>query len=67
MTDALLNLATLAERDDPGFEAELNQIGERYSSTAKAVLDVDQLVPVLDAWGPAIQRIFATSSRPSRS
>jgi aspartokinase/homoserine dehydrogenase 1 len=50
MTDALLHLAVLAERDDNAFEGELNAIGERYSNTARALLDGANLAPVLDAW-----------------
>ena len=51
MTDALLNLAALAEQDDSAFESELNTIGERYAATARELLDGDALIPVLDAWG----------------
>ena len=51
MTDALLNLAALAEQDDSTFEADLHAIGERYTATAKELLQVEALVPVLDAWG----------------
>ena len=50
MTDALLNLVMHAERDDDSFNAELHAIGERYSSTAQALLEGDALVEVLDAW-----------------
>jgi aspartokinase/homoserine dehydrogenase 1 len=50
MTDALLNLVMLAERDDDSFNAELHAIGERYTSTAQALLEGDALVSVLDAW-----------------
>jgi aspartokinase/homoserine dehydrogenase 1 len=74
MTDALLQLASLAERDDPGFEAALNAIGERYSDTAKRLLDVDALVPVLDAWGrdaedvrDVLKAIALVKSAPQRS
>jgi aspartokinase/homoserine dehydrogenase 1 len=51
MTDALLRLAMLAERDDHEFNAELHSIGERYSATARGLLDSDHLVDILDAWG----------------
>ena len=44
MTDALLNLASQAERDDSTFETGLNAIGERYTRTAKALLDGDAQV-----------------------
>jgi aspartokinase/homoserine dehydrogenase 1 len=50
MTDALLRLATLAERDDDSFTEELHAIGERYSSTATSLLKGGALVNVLDQW-----------------
>jgi aspartokinase/homoserine dehydrogenase 1 len=50
MTDALLNLAVLAEQDDNQFNKDLDQIGERYSATAKELLQGQRLVDVLDAW-----------------
>ena len=50
MTDALLNLAALAEQDDASFETELHAIGERYAGTAKELLEGEALVPLLDAW-----------------
>jgi aspartokinase/homoserine dehydrogenase 1 len=74
MTDALLQLASLAERDDPGFDPALNAIGERYSDTAKQLLDVEALVPVLDAWGKdaddvrdVLKAIALVKSAPQRS
>jgi len=51
MTDVLINLAILAERDDDRFKKELDAIGERYSDTSGSLLDGDSLVAVLDAWG----------------
>jgi aspartokinase/homoserine dehydrogenase 1 len=51
MTDNLLHLSTLAERDDNGFVAELQQVGERYSTTARALVDGSDLVTLLDQWG----------------
>jgi len=51
MTDALLNLAALAEQDDAAFDTDLTTIGERYAATANELLQGDALVPVLDAWG----------------
>ena len=51
MTDALLHLVTLAERDDDSFVGELNEIGERYATTAQELLHGDALVAVLDTWG----------------
>jgi aspartokinase/homoserine dehydrogenase 1 len=50
MTDALLHLVTLAERDDDSFETELNAIGQRYADTARSLLSDDALVTTLDAW-----------------
>ena len=50
MTDALLHLAVLAERDDDAFNAELDAIGERYATTARELLNGNGLVSVLDAW-----------------
>jgi aspartokinase/homoserine dehydrogenase 1 len=74
MTDALLNLATQAERDDDGYEDGLNAIGERYAQTAKALLDGDALVQVLDAWGQdaedirdVLKAIALVRSAPQRS
>ena len=74
MTDALLHLATLAERDDDGFNAELHAIGERYSTTARALIDGDRLVEVLDAWGQdaedikdVLKAIALVKSAPQRS
>ncbi len=74
MTDALLNLASQAERDDSAFETGLNAIGERYAQTAKALLDADALVRVLDAWGrdaedirDLLKAIALVRSAPQRS
>src|SRR5210317_772798 len=50
MTDALLHLTALAERDDDAFNTELDAIGERYAATARELLSGDALVEVLDAW-----------------
>ena len=50
MTDALLHLAVLAERDDDTFNTELDAIGKRYAATARELLSGDALVEVLDAW-----------------
>ena len=50
MTDSLLHLVTLAERDDDSFETELNAIGQRYTDTARSLLSGDALVATLDAW-----------------
>jgi len=50
MTDYLLHLAVLAERDDKGFITELHAIGQRYADTAKSLVKEAALVAVLDAW-----------------
>jgi len=50
MTDALLNLTILAERDNDSFSNDLAEIGKRYSGVAKQTIDGEHLVSVLDAW-----------------
>jgi len=74
MTDALLHLATLAERDDDGFNQELQGIGERYSSAATALLGGDFLIQVLDDWSSdaddirdVLKAIALVKSAPQRS
>ncbi len=74
MTDALLNLAAQAERDDNAYEAGLNAIGERYAVTAKALLGGEALVQILDAWGQdaedirdVLKAIALVRSAPQRS
>ncbi|MEJ2258398.1 MAG: hypothetical protein P8X98_15675 [Woeseiaceae bacterium] len=74
MTDALLNLAVLAERDDVDYAAKLDAIGERYAGTARELLDGDRLVPVLDAWSKdsedvrdVLKAIALVKSAPQRS
>ena len=74
MTDALIDLAVLAEQDDPGFEAALHAIGERYSETANSLLKGDALVGVLDAWSEdadgvidILKSIALVKSAPQRS
>ncbi|MGI9270884.1 MAG: bifunctional aspartate kinase/homoserine dehydrogenase I [Woeseiaceae bacterium] len=74
MTDALLRLAVLAEQDDSAFESELHDIGERYAETAKALLDVDTLIAVLDDWSKdaedvrdVLKAIALVKSAPQRS
>lgn len=49
-TNALYELADLAERQDPGFEAALDALRERYRSAATALLRADRLESVLRAW-----------------
>jgi aspartokinase/homoserine dehydrogenase 1 len=74
MTNALLDLASQAERDDGAYEAGLNAIGDRYAETAKALLDGEPLVQVLDAWGQdaedirdVLKAIALVRSAPQRS
>jgi len=50
MTDALLALVAQAERGESTFEAALDAVGARYAETAKALVDGQCLVDVLDAW-----------------
>ncbi len=51
MTDKLIRLSLLAERDDSAYIAELHQIGQRYSNAAKDLVSGDGLVRLLDQWG----------------
>ena len=74
MTDALINLAILAERDDRRYSDELDAIGERYATTAQALLSGDHLVTLLDEWGKdaddirnVLQAIALVKSAPQRS
>jgi aspartokinase/homoserine dehydrogenase 1 len=50
MTNQLLALCTLAERNDETLRDELNAIGGRYSETAKALVSAATLVEILDQW-----------------
>ncbi|MBT8091076.1 MAG: bifunctional aspartate kinase/homoserine dehydrogenase I [Gammaproteobacteria bacterium] len=74
MTDALINLAILAEQDDDHFLDQLHAIGERYAKTASALVDGDRRVSVLDAWGrdaeditDVLKAIALVKSAPRRS
>ena len=74
MTDALIDLAVLAEQDDDGFETALHAIGERYSETAGSLLKGDALVAILDSWGKdsddvvdILKAIALVKSAPQRS
>jgi len=74
MTDALIDLAILAERDDDSFGPALHAIGERYSATAKQLLDGESLVAVLDDWScdatdvtDVLKAIALVKSAPKRS
>ncbi|HSG96783.1 MAG TPA: aspartate kinase, partial [Woeseiaceae bacterium] len=74
MTDALINLAILAERDDAAYLGELDAIGERYASAAGDLLEADNRAPVLDAWSAdaedvrdVLKAIALVKSAPQRS
>ena len=78
MTDALINLAIIAEQGDDGFNAELNTIGERYVTTARELLQGENkgeyLVSILDAWNEdaadvidVLKAIALVKSAPQRS
>jgi aspartokinase/homoserine dehydrogenase 1 len=74
MTDALFHLALLAEQDNDDFLKELHAIGDRYSRTARALLDGERLVAVLDTWGQdaeditdVLKAIALVRSAPQRS
>ncbi|MCI0516456.1 MAG: hypothetical protein L0Y45_01340, partial [Woeseiaceae bacterium] len=51
MTDKLLRLTAIAERDDRAFADELHEIGDRYTQTARRLLNGEALVRILDQWG----------------
>lgn len=74
MTDALIQLVTLAERADDRFDEQLHAIGERYAETARDLVSGEQLVAVLDAWGQdaddikdVLRAIALVKSAPQRS
>ena len=74
MTDALLDLVALAERDDDGFAAGLQAIGARYTETVTALLDAARRPGVLDDWGKdaadiqdVLKAIALVKSAPQRS
>ncbi|MGB5246570.1 MAG: aspartate kinase, partial [Woeseia sp.] len=74
VTDRLLRLAVLAERDDKGFVAELDALGERFATAATALLSASGKAAVLDAWSQDAQdltnvltAIAAAKSAPQRS
>ena len=73
MTDNLLNLSLLAERDDSSSGAELQEIGQRYSATAKELVTGDGLVQLLAQWAQdakdiedILQAIAVVKSAPQR-
>ncbi len=74
MTDKLIRLVVMAERDNSGYLAELNELGERYAQTAKQLVRGSSLVSVLDQWGhdandlrDVLQNIALARSAPQRS
>ena len=74
MTDALLNLVMLAERDDEAFNDELNVVGERYAGAVRELLDGKARVAVLDAWSKdaedlrdVLKAVALVKSAPQRS
>lgn len=74
MTDKLLRMTSIAERDDRAFGAELQQVGERYSRAARELLTGDSLVSILDQWSQdsaaideALRKMAKTKSAPQRS
>ena len=74
MTDNLLNLSLLAERDDSTYGAELQEIGQRYSTTAKDLVTGDGLVRLLEQWAhdakdieDILQAIAVVNSAPQRT
>ena len=74
MTDALLNLVSLAEQDDASFVGQLDAIGDRYVSAARDLVDGDARVAVLDAWSQdaedikdVLKAIALVKSAPQRS
>ncbi|MGI9225741.1 MAG: bifunctional aspartate kinase/homoserine dehydrogenase I [Woeseiaceae bacterium] len=74
MTDTLINLSVLAEQDDDRFFDQLQAIGERYSTTARDLLEGGRRVSVLDAWGQdadditdVLKAIALVKSAPQRS
>ena len=57
MTDKLIHLSLMAERDDSEYIAECHQIGRRYSNTAKDLVSGERLVRLLDQWGQDAREI----------
>ena len=74
MTDKLLHLSLLAERDDNTCGAELQEIGQRYSTTAKDLVTGDGLVQLLAQWAQdakdiedILQAVAVVKSAPQRT
>ena len=66
MTDDLLRLCALAERDDKGFVVELQQIGERYADAARALIESAERVSLLDQWSEDAVQIQETLTKIAR-
>jgi aspartokinase/homoserine dehydrogenase 1 len=74
MTDALLQLAALAEQDNDDYLKSLHTLGERYSDAARSLLKGDGLVAILDQWSQdsagiedVLKAIALVKSAPQRS
>ena len=74
MTDSLLRLTSLAERDNNAFLAELHQLGERYGEVAKQLVEKEDLIGLLDQWSAdagdiedLLKNIAMVKSAPQRS
>ena len=74
MTDKLMRLSVLAERDDSGFVSELHGIGQRYAATAKDLVAGAGLVKLLDHWAQdahdiedLLQAVAVVKSAPQRT
>ena len=66
MTDDLLRLCALAERDDKGFVVELQQIGKRYADAARALIESAERVSLLDQWSEDAVQIQETLTKIAR-
>ncbi|MGB5346383.1 MAG: hypothetical protein WBN23_09485, partial [Woeseia sp.] len=74
VTDRLLRLTVLAERDDKGFVDELDALGERIAAAATALLTPAARSLILDQWSQdardltdILKSIAAVKSAPQRS
>ena len=74
MTDSLIHLSLLAERDDSAYSAALQEIGQRYSTTAKDLLSGEGLVRLLEQWDQdakdiedILQAVAVVKSAPQRT
>jgi aspartokinase/homoserine dehydrogenase 1 len=74
MTDSLLRLTLLAERDDNVVAAELREIGDRYATAARELVKGEMRVNLLDQWSEdagdievLLRSIALVRSAPQRS